>query len=378
MFHYGDTIDLNTVTDKVGIVGQFLQNAKVNGIQAAQSLDRLARGALFSPYFGGNTRVRVTLGAAGVSVQVDDVRGFLVAPANGTMQAISAGNPLTVTVGANAYTLVGAVADGTLAGAQLVAASTGLTIPTGITFSGTGNNVSTAAQAGGFSGVLTFSGAVSVSDGTAGNTVQAANASVIARPSGRANTSLLQASDTLTMSVLLDGVADLRKNNVPHIDGAYNCYLDPVSARQLFADPDFKQLYQGSTGASQVFRKGMVNDFLGLRFMPTTEAYVAPHPSISGVNVRRPILVGQGALVEGDFAGMGAEDAGNPLAVLNMVDKIVQVTRAPMDRLQQIVAQSWYWIGGFVAPTDITANTTIIPTATNAAYKRAVLIEHVG
>ena len=48
----------------------------------------------------------------------------------------------------------------------------------------------------------------------------------------------------------------------------YNCYLDPVSARQLFADPDFKQLFQGATSANQVFRQGMTNDFLGLRFIP--------------------------------------------------------------------------------------------------------------
>jgi hypothetical protein len=54
------------------------------------------------------------------------------------------------------------------------------------------------------------------------------------------------------------------------------------------------------------------------------------------------------------------------------------VTREPIDRLQQIIAQSWYWIGGFCAPSDTTTNPTIIPTATNAAYKRAVMIEHVG
>ena len=97
-------------------------------------------------------------------------------------------------------------------------------------------------------------------------------------------------------------------NAVPEIDGSYNCYLDPVSARQLFADPDFKQLFQGATSANQVFRQGMTNDFLGLRFMPTTEAFVQPHPTLAGLMVRRPIICGQGALVEGDFAGMAAED----------------------------------------------------------------------
>ena len=100
------------------------------------------------------------------------------------------------------------------------------------------------------------------------------------RPSQRGNTSLISASDTLTMGNLLDAVAKLRLNAVPEIDGAYNCYLDPVSSRQLFADPDFKQLFQGATSANQVFKKGMTNDFLGLRFVPTTEAFVQPHPTL--------------------------------------------------------------------------------------------------
>ena len=66
--HYAATADLNMVTSRVGIASQFLQNAYTNGEQAARSLDELARNALFSAYFGGNTRVRVTLASAGPSV----------------------------------------------------------------------------------------------------------------------------------------------------------------------------------------------------------------------------------------------------------------------------------------------------------------------
>jgi hypothetical protein len=54
------------------------------------------------------------------------------------------------------------------------------------------------------------------------------------------------------------------------------------------------------------------------------------------------------------------------------------VTREPIDRLQQIIAQSWYWIGGFCAPSDTTTTPTTVPTATNANYKRAVMLEHIG
>ena len=348
--HYAATTDLNMVTSRVGIASQFLQNAFVNGEQAARSLDELARNALFSPYFGGNTRVRTALASAAPALAVDDVRGFQTAFSNGVQLPVGGSNSLAVTVGEGLYTLVGASADAV--------------------------NVST--TPGGISGTLTFGGDVSVADGAAGNTVQAANASVIIRPNQRTNTGLLTANDQLTMAALLDAVAKLRMNAVPEIDGVYNCYLDPVSARQLFADLDFQRLFQGATSANQVFRSGLVSDFLGLRFVPTTEAYVQSHPTLPGVNVRRPIVCGRGALIEGDFEGMGASDVAPDGAIVAIVDKVAMVTREPLDRLQQIIAQSWYWIGGFCAPTDIGTNPTTVPTATNAAYKRAVIIEHVG
>ncbi len=348
--HYAATTDLNIVTSRVGIASQFLLNAAINGEQAARSLDELARNALFNPYFGGNTRVRTTLSSAGPAVSVDDIRGFQMVFVNGVQTTVGASTSMTVTVGSNVYTLVGATADAV--------------------------NVSTAPN--GISGVLTFSASVLVADGTAGNTVMAATASSIMRPNGRSNTLALQSTDVLTMSTLLNAVAQLRLNAVPEIDGVYNCYLDPVSARQLFADNDFRQLFQGATSANQVFKKGMINDFLGLRFIPTTEAYVQAHPTISGAVIRRPIVVGQGALIEGDFAGMANADVAPDDSLISLVDGIAMVTREPIDRLQQIIAQSWYWIGGFCAPSDTTTSPTTIPTATNAAYKRAVMCEHIG
>jgi N4-gp56 family major capsid protein len=348
--HYAATTDLNMVTSRVGIIGQFLQNARINGEQAARSLDELARNALFAPYFGGNTRVRVALSSAGPVVAVDDLRGFTAAFVNGVQSPVGATTSLTATIGSGVYTVVGTTADG----------------------------VNSSTTPGGVSGTITCSTSVSVSDGALGNAVQAANASVIVRPGGRGTATALQAQDELTIGVLLDAVSKLRLNAVPDIGGSYNCYLDPVSARQLFADPDFRQLFQGATSANQVFATGMVNNFLGLRFIPTTEAYVQPHPTLPGAVIRRPIIVGQGALIEGDFAGMAAQDVAPADSIIHMVDGICMVTREPLDRLQQIVAQSWYWIGGFCAPSDTLTNPSVVPTATNAAFKRAVMVEHVG
>ena len=350
--HYAATMDLNMVTSRVAIASVFLHNAYVNGEQAARSLDDLARNALFGAYFAGNSFVRVTLGSASTNLAIDDVRGFQTGFVNGVQQTVSTSNPLAVTVGSDIYTLVGVAADAT--------------------------NLSL--TPGGISGVLTFSSSVSVGDGTALNSVQAATASLVLRPNGRGNATLLQAGDTLSMANILDAVANLRLNAVPDIDGAYNCHLDPISARQLFADSDFQRLFIGSTSANEIFRpgQGVINEFLGLRFVLTNESYVQPHPTIAGAAIRRPIIVGQGALVEGDFAGMASEDIAPKDAIVSMVDGVCMVTREPLDRLQQIIAQSWYWIGGFCAPSDTTTTSLTVPTATNANYKRAVIIEHLG
>jgi len=348
--HYAATTDLNMVTSRVGIASQFLLNATINGEQAARSLDELARNALFAPYFGGNTRIRVSLTSAGPTVAVDDIRGFQTVFVNGVQTPVGGVASMMVSVGANSYALIGAAAD-------------------------TSNSSS---APGGISGVLTFASSVLTTDATAGNSVIAATASAIQRPNGRTNTAQLTTGDNLTMASLLNAVAILRQNAVPEIDGVFNCYLDPVSARQLFADNDFRQLFVGATSANQVFKRGMVNDFLGLRFIPTTEAYVQAHPSIYGAVVRRPIVCGAGALIEGDFAGMAEADVAPADSIISIVDGIAMVTREPIDRLQQIIAQSWYWIGGFAAPSDTTTSPTTISTATNSAFKRAVMIEHLG
>jgi len=115
---YAATTDLNVVTERVGIASQFLQNAYVNGEQAARSLDEVSRNALFGAYLGGNTRVRTTLTSAGSTISVDDVRGFQTVFVNGVQQPVGAATPMTVTVGSNVYTLIGVAVDTTTIGAS--------------------------------------------------------------------------------------------------------------------------------------------------------------------------------------------------------------------------------------------------------------------
>ncbi len=167
-------------------------------------------------------------------------------------------------------------------------------------------------------------------------------------------------------------------NAVPDIDGVFNCYLDPVSARQLFADQDFQRLFQGATSANQVFKQGMINDFLGLRFVPTTEAFVQAHPTIPGAVIRRPIICGQGALIEGDFAGMASDDVAPRTASSPWSTAFAWSRASRSTGCSRSLPSRGTGSAGFCAPSDTTTNPTVIPTATNAAFKRAVMVEHVG
>ncbi len=362
---YGDTIDLNMVTEGVGIASQFLANARTNGVQAMQSLDRIARNALFGGasggvggYLGGNTRVNAALTSASKTIYVDDIRGFQnVMNSYGQVVPLASTSGMTVTVGSNAYTLAASTAD-------IV-------------------NVSTAPN--GSSGSLTFTTNIATTDGTSASPVVAATAPLVLRPNGRLTTAALSApvgtygsssyvpGDTLGIQTVLSAVAALRMNNVPTVDGSYNCYLDDQQMLGLFRDADFKYLYRGAYG-TETYQSGSIVELLGVRFIPTTEA---PQQITLGAGaIHRAIVCGKGALVEGDYADSGSRDIPDAdQSLMEKVDNVVMVTREPLDRLKQIIAQSWYWIGGYALPTDATASTTIIPTATNSYLKRGVVIE---
>jgi hypothetical protein len=333
---YDDSIDLNMVAAGVAIASQFVENSYVNGMQAKQSLDRLARNNLYfgttsvgvldvGGYLGGNTRVIDTLGAPATTVHVDDIRGFtnIIGPL-GVVTAVSFGTPSVVAINGTAYTLVGVVPDGA------------------------GANVSTAPN--GMSGVLNFTANVAVADATLNNPVVVSTAPVVLRPNNRKTTAALVAGDTLSMQVILKAVAQLRSNGVPAINGLYNCYLDEMQLLSLFADPQFQVLFRGAYDSKE-FRQGEVFELLGVRYITTNEA--PQQASLGAGSIHRAIICGKGALIEGDYENIGHSDIPDgDKALMEMVDGVCMVTREPLDRLKQIIAQSWYWIGGFALPSE--------------------------
>ena len=360
---YGDTMDLNLQADKVGIATQFLQNAYKLGEQSRRSLDQLVRQTLLNSYMGGNTRVTVTLGAPNVTINVDDIRGFqFVIPTSGANQGkqvpVSVGDPMDVRVGDNVYTLNAAVAD-------LV-------------------NASSVASIGGISGTLTFSAAVIVADGTLNQPVIGAFAPEIVRPNDRETSQQLVAGDILTIERIQQALTFLDNNAVPPTaDGMYHMYISPNSMKHLFADPEFRNLVFGTTVRNAPYDNFFISEILGVKFIKVN---TPPVTTLDTQVIERPILVGGEAVVEGVFAGteeylrgsesFGSEGAGGyDITYGPMTQDIAMINRMPLDRLKQIIAQTWLFAGGWVAPTDALTTPAVLPTATDSYYKRAVLIE---
>lgn len=372
--------NINLMDDEVTIASFAMRNAVNLGIATASAVDTLARTALFNRYMGGNTIVIATLGAPATTIQVDDIRGFQEVVVNGSVVPVSPTNPLVTRVGSTDYNIVGFAADVV--------------------------NVSSALSVGGISGTLTASANISVLDGTSPNLVTASNAPLIIRPNGKTATKDLISSDLFNMSSILAGVAYLRNNAVPTVDGKYNLYLDATSMQELYADPDFQILNRGVSVRDPSYQNAFVYEFLDCRIISTTQMVIqaaqlpGSFPVPVPVAVHRPIMCGAGSLVEGIFQrGLEAirnMSEGNSLADysgvnmfsnpfnINVIRNVQDMSMAgmymyvrhPLDRLGQIISQTANYTGGFVVPTDVTTNSNVILTASNAAYKRSVIFEH--
>jgi hypothetical protein len=358
--------DVDQVQAQAGIFDQMLAISRNSGVHAAQSKDLLARNALFAAYLSGNTRVRGDDVAVPTTTtcHVDDIRGFQNVLVNGVLTPVSGSNTLSVVESGTTpqtLTVTAVAADGT--------------------------NISTLSAWGGISGQLTFNTATAP---THGDALVAVNAPQIVRPNGRTTTAQLIGSDVLTIQMLLDMKVILENNGVPPFEeGMYRCLLDPTSLRQLYADQDFKIYFAGRQQSDEV-QSGYISKILGIELIPTTQAIVqlpSSHTANSdtdavNVTVRRPILCGSECLIEGTFQGLDNYlrilKESQDIVMAEMVDDTIQICRKPIDRGGRWYCFAWDWIGGYAVPTDATATTSIIPTASNALFKRCVVGEIAG
>lgn len=372
---YGSSIDTHMPSSRTALASIFLRNAKTLGLQAGQTINRVARNKLFAAYTGGDT-IADNAGAASTTLRVASLNGFTTVVVNGQEVPISATTPKALTISPNVQ-------------AQAVAFTPDNPAnPTG-------------------PGTLTLAAPATWA---AGARVLASDAPTILRVGGVATVDGLTPTSALSLAEIRRAVAIMRRNRVPtHPDGYYHVHLDPIAESQLFADNEFQRLNQGVPDNLR-YGEFAVGRLLGCIFISNNESpnvfnsatpghpLVASRPNgapnalaspeyhaevrnASGVAIARTIITGGGSMMEmwidevneymteaGVVGKVGAFDiTNNGLQI--MTDRIRYIIRAPQDRLQQQVSQSWSFSGDWGIPTDLLGGLT------GARYKRAIVIE---
>jgi hypothetical protein len=370
---FGGTIDTNMPTSTVAMANLFLRNLHQLGLQAGQSINQIARNALFQAYISGQTVALTTINSTDTTLQVASLNGFtsvVIPGSNVPPQPVSTTFPLPITIGGT------------------VAASV-------IGFTQNNPNDPNA------SGILTLSAQVGTAFTSTRTTVKSAYAPNVVRSAAGSSVDAIGASDTFTLQQAINSVAFLRRANVqPHDDGYYHAHISPLINAQLFADPVFQRLNQ-SLPEHVIYKEGFLGYMAGIMFIMNTESPESFNTGTltataqsgiyaqgiggevtngAGVNIGRVIITGKGAVYEkyldesafvteaGTMGKIGEFDVvNNGISILT--ERIRLILRAPQDRLQQIVGSTWSISTSFPIPSDITA-----PSGPQL-YKRAVVCE---
>jgi P22 coat protein - gene protein 5. len=332
MDQYGNSMDTNMLSNAMALASKFLADAETLGTNAGQSINQVARNKLYKSYSGGRTWC-TTAGSSDTALVVQSTDGFEKVLVNGVPTPVSGANPLTVNIAGTGNTVVGV-------------------------------NTSTK--------TLTL-GTARVD--VVGDYVVAANAPVTIRATGNSAYDLTS-SNVVTFANFRAAVARLRKMAVPTIGGYYAAHIDPDTEAQLFADADFKQALQGRVD-SPVYRDLSIGRFAGIDWVRNLETPTILGGSAGTLTVHRPVVLGGGALIAAPFdktgtllEGTGVDDVPEIRNIMAApgVD-ITLIVRPPQDRLAQVIAQTWSWVGDFGVPSDAGVGDA-------AMYKRGVVIEH--
>lgn len=363
---YNDTTDTNLPTSYTEIQNEVLADARAMMIQAGTTLDHIVRNKMYNTYLGGNTKALSS--SAGTAVSVETINGFKeTLAADGRMAPVSPANLMEVSIG-GVKRFVSA------------AAPTDPTQPDG-------------------AGVLTITVALAVN---ANDSVLATKRPLIYRVGGGSTYEALTTSNIVTFDDFRQVVVALRLNNVPVFpDGTYHAQIDPKTEAQLMKDAEFqrmltgtpemaewRQFYIGVAGGITFFRNNNVPN----AYNTTADDFIAAtYVNTAGVEVHRPIVYGQGMIMEKHVpldqmykeaaAIPGYQAAAAVITEFNIsqdqstadlsLDGIKYIIRGPVDRLQENVAQTWSFKGGWACPVDSL-------TGTVSLYKRGMVVEHAG
>lgn len=377
---YGNAVDAYLPNDYVAVAKESLEKTRNLAINAGQTLDRLARAALYRSYLAGNTCATVAAGAGANTVHVASINGFteVNSATTGVPIAVSALNPLGCTFGATpavARNCIGAVAD------DPVNAPLG---PGWLTF---------AAVFGG-AGILIR------------EAVLANNRSLVIFSGGGNSVDAIGAADTLSMADIVNAVGQLREGPAPvpaFEGGLYHAHLGVSSEGQVIMDPmvrglihaveippEYRAFSMGEIGGALFVRNDMVPNWqnsgalvaTGLAVGSAVPAQCAPEiggevRNGNGVNVTYTLIYGRDhcteyRVPEGEFQASNAisTQMAVPAVSSSGVDINVSgatfVFRPPIDRLAENNSFAWKMKGDWAVPTDISTQAR--------RYRRGVII----
>lgn len=374
---WAGTIDTNLPTALAACVNKLTEDLKQLGLNAGSTMNRIPRYKLFN---AGESGWTVADGAqtTTTSLVVKRLNGFtrarrpdLAAGSAVRYDFVTANNPLPITV-------IRSV------GGAITVNVTNFTPTT------PGDEIGP--------GVLTIDTAITVADR---DPVLASTRSFrVISGGGNATDALSAGTDILHLTDIRTAVARMRNTDVMEMgDGTYHFHVDPTGEGQLFADNEVQRLNIG-VPEGEMYRDFAIGRLMGCTFYRNNECPVpgnvvggssatfSPRDPLAGelwsngstttgVPVHRAIAIGMGALneyyvdqnamtTEAGVTGKiekGARVVNNGVEI--DVERIRVIMRAPQDRLQQNVANTWSFMGDFVVRTDGA-------TGDAAVYKRCV------
>ncbi len=371
---YAGTIDTHIPTSVVANADLFLRNIHQLGLQAGQSLNRIPRNELFKSYLSGHTVTIAAAGAPDTTIRVAALNGFI---------------------------------DVVIPGAQVRPASVSPATPLAITIAGVGvRNVI------GYTpddpddpfgpGTLLLDAAIGGGGIAARTPVLSSQRPMIIRSGGGTSVDAIGGGDTFVLQDLINAVNKLRKQNVqPHEDGYYHAHISTDANSQVFADPAFQRLNTALPDHTY-YQEAFIGTIAGCACFLNTESpdygnagdrvatgaggsfyscdIGAETTNDSGINIGRVIVTGRGALVEkyldekayvteAGITGKVGEFTVVNAGVEVQTERVRLILRAPLNRLQDVVAASWSITTSFPIPSDISSGGP-------ERYKRAIVVEH--
>ena len=382
---YAGTIDTAMPTSMVAIADLFLRNSHQLGLQAARTVNVIARNRMYAAALSGWTV------ADGAQTTVTALR---VKRLNGFTRAR---NPNTVNASQVRFDLVSS-------SNPLAIAIFDTTGPAEVSRNVIGFLADTAGDEYG-PGVLTLSAAVSVLDRAY---VISSDRSALTRVGGGNKVDSVVSTSLPLLSHIRQANARFWQENVPeHPDGRFHAHLDPTSQNLIFADTEFQRLLTALPDY-YMYKQFALGELLNTVFYRNSEApnsetviggstatFDARDPFVgelwntgtptgnqttTGVKVHRILFTAQGGIMEyySDLSNLLTEAGitgriADPRITNNGIDvysdRIQLLIRAPLNRLQDMVATSWKFIGDWPVRTDAA-------TGDAARYKRFYTIEH--